>query len=380
MSTVFPSGLKIKGEYPAFAFLTGPDGSFHAEVEGATDQENQEWTAQLEEGGKKFTKEMIDHAINMQPKTDCITVSNANGKPITPDDPAWAHRIMPSNCYGYNEYDDTNQTILNGMTRTLNDYYSGKATVDDVTSSFKNAFQAMQNHMIGDHYTTQNDVESNKQILLDTYNVFRQYAVSTASTACQNEGQKIAKQYGMEGNPDWVYYNSDYYNKSEAAKSAVKDCAADLAKKLGLGNVDFPTKFDDPLRAELYDNFNTNWNWSSTKNVGISSMLNPDKIPPKDFKLFFKENKYSDEQAAKAGPGINRDAGALWVSSGKWKQETEVPFSYNYDKNGHFNAASLIQASGVSCTNSEEINSFLKNFDVYLKAYAYSTGSYGYSK
>lgn len=380
MSTVFPSDLTSRSEYPVVAFLKGTDGSFRAEIEGATDQENDEFNARIEAGSKMFSKEALDLAVNTPSRVDSISLSYASDTSVTPSDSAWAFRPMPANCYAYNENDDSNQKILDGMTQTLNDYYAGKATVEDVTSSFKNAFQAMKNFMVGNHYASENDAESNKQILLDTYNVFRQYAVSTASTACQNEGKQIAQQYGVEGNTDWVYYNSDYYYESEEAKSAVKDCAADLADELGLGDIDFPTKFDDSLRAELYDSFNTNWNWGSTMNVGVSTMLNTGEVPPKDFKLFFKEQKYTQEQISNATSNINPDAGVLQVSSGSWKQEVEVPFSYDYDEKGHFNAASLINALGSSYQNSDAINSYLKNFDVYLKAYAYSTGSYGYSK
>lgn len=382
LSTVFPRDLTSKSEYPVFAFLKGTDGSFRAEIEGATDQENNEFNARISANSKMFSKEALDLAVNTPSRVDSISVSyaSASGESVTPSDSAWATRPMPANCYAYNENDDSNQKILESMTQTLNDYYAGKVTIDDVTTSFKNAFQAMKNFMVGNHYTSDNDVENNQQILLDTYNVFRQYAVSTASTACQNEGKQIAQQYGTEGNPDWVYYNSDYYYESEDVKSAVKDCAAGLAKELGLGNVDLPTEFNDPLRAELYNSFNTNWNWGSTKNVGVSTMLDTDKIPPKDFKFFFKEQKYTQKQISNTASDINSDAGVLLVSSGNWQQEVEVPFSYDFDKNGHFNVASLIQALSSSCQNSDEINSYLNNFDVYLKAYAYSTGSYGYFK
>lgn len=380
MPTAFPSDLTNQSKTPVIAFIKGPDGSFRAEVEGATQQENDEFNARIEAGGKMFSKKTLDLAVNTPSKADSISLSYASGNNITPSDSAWAFRPMPANCYAFNEDDDSNRKILDGMTQTLNDYYAGKATVEDVTSSFKDAFQAMKNFMVGNHYSSENDAKSNKQILLDTYNVFRQYAVSTASTACQNEGKQIAKQYATEGNTDWVYYNSDYYYKSEEAKSAVKDCAADLANEQGLGNVDFPIKFSDPLRAELYDSFNTNWNWGSTMNVGVSTMLNPDEVPPKDFKLFFTEQKYTQKQISDPATGINPDAGVLSVSSGSWKQEVDVPFRYDFDENGHFNAANLIQALDSSCRNPDEINSYLKNFDVYLKAYAYSTGSYGYSK
>lgn len=295
---------------------------------------------------------------------------------FTANDPEWVTEAMPAGCFGIEQDDKTNQKILDTMKQRLADFYQGNATIDDLIQNFKDCFQAIKNYNVEKHRTTADDVKNNTQMLEDTYDVFRQYAVGVAQSVCEQEGRKIAEQYGIEGNVDWVYYDADYYYESEGAKAAIRDCAAQMAKELNLGDVKLPTNFGNDVAMSLYDTFNTAWSWDSEQNVGCCAMLDPKQEPPEGFKLFFKERKYPENTKE----GELSQNGVFQISIGDWKTEAEVPFSYNFaDKFGHYNLLDLIKAPS-NMSNSDRINLYLRNFDVYMKFYAFGAGKYQYSK
>lgn len=199
---------------------------------------------------------------------------------------------MPNHCFGLEEGDNTNQKILEDARTCLNNYYLGKSTLDDIKQGFKETFEEIKQHNVNKFRTNGYNIADNTQILLDTYEKFKDLTVQSARGVCLEEGAKIANQYGGSQDQDWVYYDADYYYESEDLKSKLKDWASEVSVDNGLGNVDLSSRAKSRMLNNM-DDFNSSWAYDSKNNINRCEMIDSTIEPPKGFTFFYKEKKYS---------------------------------------------------------------------------------------
>ncbi len=211
---------------------------------------------------------------------------------------------LPINTYNIFEMkNQTIATIVSKMRDTFDSYYLGNVTLDDIKNVFEESFEILKNYNITLNRTSGTNIEDNKQMLLDTYCIFRREGVVwAAQRASIAKGAEIAKKYGVTQSSDgtfsqldWVYYDAEFHYMSEAARTALKEVIDNLAIKYNLGNIDSSQRDNDDSVGRMNGSYNENWAWHSASIINTSTMINPELVPPKGFTFFYKEQKYSAE-------------------------------------------------------------------------------------
>lgn len=218
------------------------------------------------------------------------------------------------------------------------------------------------------------------------YSEFRRKILDIAVQRNRQEGQQYITGE-MNSQREWMYYNSDYYFKSEAAISAITDGLDQIAQ--GPAYKDFALPDYKAQGMEAYYNFNSaafTDQFSSNERF----MLDPDQVPPKNFKWFYQ----SGDNAAMArlvsvhdkdgnlvksfgaspksfDPTISR-AAITWASylddKGN-KHIVSANFLHTFSKSDLRNVASLLNFTNGSSDQDAAVNQFLKNLQVYPSGY-----------
>lgn len=208
------------------------------------------------------------------------------------------------------------------------------------------------------------------------YDLLLNSSVTNAYAANSKQGDKIAKEYGHIGDTDYVYYDSDYHYALEEAKDILKELASEMAKEHDVDINLNGTEKHRNLRVGKNYSFNETWAMHSSQEINGSTLIDKDKEPPKDFKMFYKESKHT-ENRKKETTSLELQKGILRVSMGEWSKEIDIPFN-GFSSLGSikefFNGGDLIFATKNDLSNPDEFNSFMKNFDFYTRGYGYFNG------
>lgn len=302
-------------------------------------------------------------------------------KDIKSTDSEWVMKPMPKNCW------TTPNSLIplkisNEMQGTIECYYKGNATKEDVKLSVGKAMDDIFNFLVDQHYTTSNDKENKVKVLKETWDEFRRVAVAAATAVSYQEGKKMASQIGEPNDKYWLYYNSDYQYMSEDIKATVLECVQGMSKEMGV-DIDFPTTYGD--RTDIgshYESYNIAWATRAKNEVKCGAMLDTTVNPPKGFKFFFKESMYTRqeqdamlEKQKQTIPDYGLKPyenefydGFLQISWGDYSVNGHVPFRYNMNDCNGFNMYALAESFGKVPDN-EDVKSFMKNFDFHLRAF-----------
>lgn len=264
---------------------------------------------------------------------------------------------MPKHCYGTSygwQQDEKIKQKLKGY------YLNQSGTKEELKNFFKDCCRDMRVVLAQERKTTGTDIENNKQIILDTYERFRMANSVMAKLACDEEGKKLAREYGwtQEEDIDWVYYNADYYYDSEELRTIFKEVAKELATEWGCGDIDTSERDTDML-ASYSSSFNQVWENGSENGTRICRMIDISAKPPEGFSLFFRVSR--EEKA---------HMGSLQVGIGDTKKIREkIIFDIfeEYDQKPQFyHLSELLQNNNdIEC----EVEEYLRNFDVYTRYY-----------
>lgn len=258
--------------------------------------------------------------------------------------------------FGHNMQD----SIYNCMT----DFYAGKISESDVKGYLEVCCVSMRIYQTQQCHTSGYNETDNQQIVGQVYEVFAKMNARAALNANYEEGL-AENQANGGGKNDWIYYNSDYYYQCEETKELLREAAGYVTDQWEIPAID-PEEIEKNTAYTLDGklDFNSCWNWEYRNQVGRGSMEDESAVPPKDFKLFFKENSFPDN-------------GTLWVSVDGNRKDADVPFSVSHTgslKGQIYRVYDLLDEDFMSKGDNKKYSSFLNGLTVFMGWYAHESG------
>lgn len=274
---------------------------------------------------------------------------------------------MPKSTFGDRFGWDMQRDIYNCMAK----FYEGEIGEDELEDYFRLCCASMRIYRIQQRQTSGKNEEDNKKILDEIYDVFAKQNMRAARNANYKEGEKVNSSYGGSSD-NWTYYNADYYYKCEETRGELAAIAEKVAAKWNISS--FDAKEVERNTGNTADgglDFNSGWNFTFRNQSGISSLAKESVVPPKGFKMFFKE---SVPYAVK-GEGID-SIGALELSTEKNDYKCDVVFELLYMGLGRqmYTADELMKEYLSKEDDCAEFVEFLNNFSVFTRGYAFRSG------
>lgn len=304
---------------------------------------------------ERYRKKMRENAIyesDVKDKIAPLGRDSYTSTPITDDNYEEIRRPkhpMPKHCYGTG-FGYTQRNEINQM---LQDYYTGKSvTTQELKEYFKDCRKDMRVVMAQESRTTGLDPVHNEQIILDTYEQFRMSNSVMANYGCQKEGERIAVKNGWrEGEPvDWVYYNADFYYRSEELRQIFKEAAQEMAHEWKCGEIDTSTR-DTDNNLSYSSSFHQVWNHSGNNGTRIMDMADLSEEPPLGFCLFFRE--------------ILEGSAYYGIFQTGMEGKTDIGKKTALNPTQSYNLSTLFQKS----SNNKSLLHYLRNFNAYTRYY-----------
>jgi hypothetical protein len=275
---------------------------------------------------------------------------------------------MPKSTFG----DTFGYEMQKNISNYMKDFYTGKVSQEELDSYFEECCTSMRIYRTQQHQTSGTNEEDNAQIVSEMYEIFAKENARAARSANYQEGKAInASSYPNTRDDDWTYYNADYYYKCSETKEALRQSALEMTEKWNLDAIDCDEiEKNSKLTLDGGFDFNSGWNWSFRNQVGRSSITTEDEVPPKDFKMFFKQSVTPDakdvDEAFK---------GNLEITIGESKYDVDIPFKIlrTGPEGGMFNAWDLMNDHFSETEDSSQIKKFLSNISVFTRWYSYET-------
>ena len=257
--------------------------------------------------------------------------------------------------YGYD--------MQNDIYYCMTDYYAGKISESDVKDYLEECCVSMRIYRTQKCQTSGHNVEDNQQIVGQVYEIFAKMNAIAARNANYEEGLAENQAYGGRSD-DWVYYNSDYYYQCEETKDFLRQAALYVTDQWEIPAIDaeeIEKNTGYTLDGGL--DFNSGWNWMYRNQTGRGSMEDESVEPPKDFKLFYKEDSSAAEK------------GYLWVSLNGDRRDIDVSFSVSHSgslKGQIYHVYDLMDDTFKA--EHKEDSRFLSGLTVFMRWYAYASG------
>lgn len=247
-------------------------------------------------------------------------------------------------------------------------YYSGEKTIEDVKKEFDELVEKIQELDAEMGVADKDDAEHYGKIVSDVYHRFKMMSVQNAFSANQKEGKILADQYGNPGKRNFIYYNSDYYYKSEEINDLL---AQHASKKLE----DAGTKSE--LRTNTlnpsYENFNAFMKHWVRYECFMGDIVDTDMKPPKGFTFLYKEDRYTQAEIDTMADKIAKSNstafdGLLKVSYGNWSAEGNVNLKYDISEAKGFSVFELLERF-ADIEDDDLLNRFMNNFNIHRTGY-----------
>lgn len=270
-----------------------------------------------------------------------------------------ARASMPKSVFGDQFGYDMQKQIGNCMS----DFYSGKKSQCEVQEFFEECCKSMRIYRTQQCQTNGNNIDDNTQIVSEIYEIFAKENQRAARNANYNEGLPLNDKYGGKTD-DWVYYNSDYYYMCEDSKEMLRGFTQKVAEAWELPVIDTQEIEDNSIfTVDGGFDFNSGWNWLYRNQVGRASLETENFVPPRDFKLFYKEE-------------IDFLTGVLDMQLNNQEYHMKVPFSisHNGDMKGQiYDLNELLGEEVKKKSGNNDYQDFLKNIVIFSRWYSYKT-------
>ena len=276
-------------------------------------------------------------------------------------------RGMPKSVFG----DRFGWDMQDDISDCMRKFYEGKISEEEVEEYFRLCCTSMRIYRTQQHQTSGKNEEDNRQIISEIYNVFAKKNMIAAGNANYYEGEKINASYGGWSD-DWVYYNADYYYKCEETRDKLRQIAENAAAKWEVSSFDaLEVEKNSKYTMDGGLDFNSGWNFDFRNQRGIGSIAKESVVPPKGFKMFYKE---SVPHAVKGGDIVS--IGALEIAIGKSNYKCEFSFkTLRLGLKGHiYSIDELIKEHLSEKDNKPDFIEFLSNFSVFTRVYSSRTG------
>lgn len=274
---------------------------------------------------------------------------------------------MPKSVFGDRFGWDMQGDIYNCMQK----FYEGKIDQDELEEYFRLCCTSMRIYRIQQRQTSGKNEDDNKRILDEVYNVFAKKNMIAARNANHSEGEQINLSYGGQSD-DWTYYNADYYYKCEETRDRLRKMAEKTAAKCEVPSFDArEVEKNSKYTMDGGLDFNSGWNFCFRNQAGRSSLAEESMVPPKGFKMFFKESL----SCAVKGEGVDF-IGALEVSIGKINYKREFAFkTLRTGLEGQiYTVAELIKGYLSEKDSKPDFIEFLGNLSVFTRWYSSRSG------
>lgn len=287
--------------------------------------------------------------------TDTVTISGR------PEKPTVERPLNFANAFGEDE--GLTVRLHNQLPPMFYEYASGNIDKESVLRALDHAVSDIVAYW-GDKGLDPADIT--QDILQDVYECYRIDMVSSMSSASYVEGKEVAKEMGCTGFT--VYYNSDYYYKSEDLIDTVHDHFEALSVKYGCGPMELPRDFPKgDIRNTRYASYNTGVN-SALRGAG-GSMIDWTIPPPKGFKMLFDSNcmglnQYPPSMGEEIPGEPSLFDSAVHIQYQGWSFSHRLPTRMDptrYPVSVHL--MDVIRSSGKGYP--KELEALLDNFDFY---------------
>ncbi|MCR5789618.1 MAG: hypothetical protein K6G83_06990 [Lachnospiraceae bacterium] len=326
-------------------------GAFHQDalsggwsIIGASDEMNEEFAQRMKKN--VFREADINESYRLELRETPLTSGNyCNiGQQIS---------SMPKHCYG-TTYGSGQVEIINKKVR---EYIERPDTdPEEIKNYFKDRCRDMRVVLCQERMTYGMDQDANRQIILDTYEEFRMADSVMAKLSCDEEGERIATETGWKnGSKDWVYYNSNYYYRSEELRALFKEAAEELAEEWGTGQIDTAERDTDQYLS-YSGNFHQAWNSGSENGARICGMRDASEKPPEGLTLFYRE--YMDGQER---------IGLARLGSGGSIETKRVVFDIYNDGNQQRFPQAYHLSDLFGRLYGRDVDKYIENFDIYTR-------------
>lgn len=314
---------------------------------------------------KNVTESVQEETSSIEaPKTDTFTISER------PENPVYERPVNFVTNYGhlYKGHNVLAETDLfvrlrNQLPPMFHQYFEGNIDKESVLRTLDHAVSDLVAYYGGKDF---DPADITQDILEDLYTVCRIEMVNEAHGVSYVEGRQVTQEMGSASFT--VYYNSDYYYKTEDLIDTVHDHFEALSIKYGCGPMELERDFPEgDIRNTRYASYNSYFNASLRGNGG--SMIDWTMPPPKNFKMFYDTNnqglnRYPESMGIGAPDEPSLFDSAVYIQYGDWTFAHRVPVRKDptqYPISVHL--MDVIYKSGKNYP--AEIRAFLDNFDFF---------------
>ena len=233
--------------------------------------------------------------------------------------------------------DKPTSNLKKEMQEVMEGYYNGEISKDEIKGFFM--------EYCGTMYAR------DENTILNVYETFLDANYAEAVNACFDKGKTIAAEEGTTAN-GMVYYDAEYYFRSEEIHELLKEAAKEYGEKYGV-EVD-ATKRDENFKGDYLTgkpNFNSKWNFKAANLYGVGRMMDMNAVPPKGFSFFYH-----------LGEEMGTKDSLLIVGGADWTERRNVPFEIptaGRKRIDYFYLADLFKISGEREGNNKQYNDFL---------------------
>ncbi len=258
--------------------------------------------------------------------------------------------------------DQFGHDMQNDIYHCMTDFYAGKISESDVKDYLEECCVSMRIYRTQQRQTSGYNEADNQQIVGQVYEIFAKMNAIAARNANYEEGLAENQTYGRRSD-DWVYYNSDYYYQCEETKELLQLAALYVTDKWEIPAID--AEEIEKNTGYIVDgglDFNSGWNWEYRNQTGRGSIEDESVAPPKDFKLFYKED------SSASGKGF------LWVSMNGDRKDIDIAFSVSPDtlKGQIYRVYDLMDDTFKA--EHKKDSQFLNGLTVFMSQYTLGTG------
>ena len=187
------------------------------------------------------------------------------------------------------------------MREVMKGYYKGEITKEDI----KEFFMEYCDYLYA----------RKEETILNVYEKFLDQSYAEAVYMCFEHGREIARKEGIPTD-HMVYYNADYYYRSEEVHKVLQEAAKEYGAKYGK-EVD-ASKRDKAFRGDYLTgipDFNDKWNFMATNMESSGGVVNIEAVPPKDFSFLYRR-----------GENLATKNSFLFIGGKDWLEQVPVPF------------------------------------------------------
>lgn len=233
--------------------------------------------------------------------------------------------------------DTPTSSIKKEMREVMAGYYDGEISKDEIKGFFMEYCSSMY--------------ARDESTILNVYETFLDENYAEAVSACFDKGKTIAAEEGT-ATERMVYYDAEYYYRSEEIHDLLKEAAKEYGEKYGV-EVD-AAKRDGNFKGDYLTgepNFNDKWNFMAANMKGVGRIMDKDAVPPESFSFFYH-----------LGEDMGTKDSLLIVRGKNWTVKRNVPYEIpmaGRKRIDYFYLADLCKISSEKEGDYKQYNDFL---------------------